>query len=177
MATFVESKFSKDMVKYHCPRYEEFPDIGLYMEQVIEILHSNLNPFATSQDEKLITSTMVNNYVKQKIIAPPKNKKYSRNQIIFLYVVGVLKQVFSISNIDTLVKLALKIYPLEVAYNFFCVEFEKALHAAFVSRDFSAPSSASIDTDFSVLFRSELLAISNKIYVNKYMQYINSVNV
>ena len=127
MATFVESKFSKDMVKYHCPRYEEFPDIGLYMEQVIEILHSNLNPFATSQDEKLITSTMVNNYVKQKIIAPPKNKKYSRNQIIFLYVVGVLKQVFSISNIDTLVKLALKIYPLEVAYNFFCVEFEKAL--------------------------------------------------
>ena len=71
-----------------------------------------LNPFKSTPDEKLITSTMVNNYVKQKIIAPPKNKKYSRNQIIFLFVVGVLKQVFSISNIDTLVKLALKIYPL-----------------------------------------------------------------
>ena len=120
---------------------------------------------------------MVNNYVKQKIIAPPKNKKYSRNQIIFLFVVGVLKQVFSISNIDTLVKLALKIYPLEVAYNFFCIEFEKALHAAFVTRDFSAPSSASIDTEFSELFRSELLAISNKIYVNKYMQYLNSTSM
>lgn len=176
MATFVESKFSKDMVKYHCPRYEEFPDIGLYMEQVIEILHSNLNPFATSQDEKLITSTMVNNYVKQKLLHHLKTKIFKKSNN-FLYVVGVLKQVFSISNIDTLVKLALKIYPLEVAYNFFCVEFEKALHAAFVSRDFSAPSSASIDTDFSELFRSELLAISNKIYVNKYMQYINSVNV
>ena len=73
MATFVESKFSKDMAKYHCPRYEEFPDIGLYMEQVIEILHSNLNPFATSQDEKLITSTMVNNYVKQKIFKKSNN--------------------------------------------------------------------------------------------------------
>ena len=96
MATFVESQISKEMVKYHCPRYEEFPDIGLYMEQVIEVLNTNLNPFKSTPDEKLITSTMVNNYVKQKIIAPPKNKKYSRNQIIFLFVVGVLKQVFSI---------------------------------------------------------------------------------
>ena len=164
MATFVESKFSKDMVKYHCPRYEEFPDIGLYMEQVIEILHSNLNPFATSQDEKLITSTMVNNYVKQKIIAPPKNKKYSRNQIIFLYVVGVLKQVFSISNIDTLVKLALKIYPLEVAYNFFCVEFEKAYPNAFFSREIpiavTTISSNFCASAFSMTFKVGLIMTS-----------------
>ena len=44
MTTFVESQISKEMVKYHCPRYEEFPDIGLYMEQVIEILNEQNQP-------------------------------------------------------------------------------------------------------------------------------------
>lgn len=174
MVSFVESQFAKEIINFKCPRYEDFPDIGLYMEQLIELLHNNLKVFATNPDEKLITSTMVNNYVKQKIIVPPKNKKYSRNQLVFLFVVAILKQVLNIADTSELVKMALEIYPIDVAFNFFCVEFEKALHSAFVTRDFSAKSSASKDTAFSELFRSELLAVSNKIYISKYMQYLKS---
>ncbi|MGN1124756.1 MAG: DUF1836 domain-containing protein [Candidatus Gastranaerophilaceae bacterium] len=171
MKSFIESKYAKEIIDFKCPRYEDFPDIGLYMEQLIEILNQNLAIFASHPNEKLITSTMVNNYVKQKIIVPPKNKKYSRHQLIYLFVVGILKQVLSISDIAELIKWELEMYPIDVAYNFFCVEFEKGLNAAFVTRDFSEPSSASKDTDISELFRSQLLAVSNKIYVTKYMQY------
>ena len=168
---FINSKIAKDVVNFHCPRYEDFPDIGLYMEQLIEFLNSNLEIFKTEDGKKIITSTMVNNYVKQKIIVPPVNKKYSRNQLVFLFVVGMLKQILSISEISETIKKALEIYPLAVAYNFFCVEMEKALHAAFVTRDFSAPSSASKDTDFSEAFRSVFLTFANKMYVLKFLQY------
>ncbi len=174
MTAFLESDIAKEIIDYKCPRYEDFPDIGLYMEQLIELLHTHLKVFATSPDEKLITSTMVNNYVKQKIIAPPKNKRYSRYQILLLFVVTILKQVLSIANTTELIEMALEMYPIDIAFNFFCVEFEKSLHSAFVTRDFSAKSSASKDTEFSELFRSELLAVSNKIYITKYIQYMKS---
>ncbi|MBQ3311630.1 DUF1836 domain-containing protein [bacterium] len=173
MSSFLESDIVKELIDYKCPRYEEFPDIGLYMEQLIEFLQSKLRVFATSSDEKLITSTMVNNYVKQKIIEPPVNKRYSRCQLLLLYVITILKQVLSIANTKELIEMALKMYPIDVAYNFFCVEFEKSLHSVFVTRDFSAKSSASKDTEYSELFRSELLAVSNKIYIAKYIEYKN----
>ena len=94
MKKFIESKYAKDIINYHCPRYEEYPDIGFYMEQVVELLNKNLSVFRID-NRKYITSTMINNYVKQKIIEAPKNKKYSRNQICWLFAIGILKQILN----------------------------------------------------------------------------------
>ena len=47
------------------PEWDELPDLDLYMDQVISLLQRYLGQFP-SPDEKGITSSMINNYVKQK---------------------------------------------------------------------------------------------------------------
>ena len=54
----------EDFLNFHCPRYEEFPAVELYAEQVLSLIKDYLAIF--SGDTPLLTSNMINNYVKQK---------------------------------------------------------------------------------------------------------------
>ncbi len=177
MDNFKESTFSKEIIEYRCPKFNEIADMGLYMEQLIETLNSHLAVFISPSEEKIMTSTMVNNYVKQKIIPAPIRKKYSKSQLLYLYVIGILKQIMNIADIGNFLEMQKNIYPIEMAYNFFCIELEKALHATFVTRDFSLPSSATMTTDMSEFTRSVLLAFTNKIYLKKYIAFRNELSV
>ena len=61
------------------PRWEDLPDIELYMDQVLTLISKYLSMFnEVSGAEKLITPSMINNYVKAKLVAAPINKKYPR---------------------------------------------------------------------------------------------------
>ena len=110
---------------------------------------------------------MISNYVKQKIIPPPVKKKYDRDHIVYLIVIGIFKQILNISDIGILIKRQRRLYPVDVAYNFFCTELENALKATFCTRDFSMPTSAQKVTKLSELVRSALLAFANKVYIKK----------
>ena len=173
--SFIESKYAQEIINFKFPKFKDIPDIGLYMEQMLKLLNTYLSVFAI-KEEQMMTSTMVNNYVKQKLITPPVNKKYSRTQMLYLLVICLLKQILNISDIAKLLEWEKLKYETDVAYNFFCVEIENALHAAFVTRDFSAPTSAKQASEISELFRSEVLAFANKIYVTKYICYLNDSN-
>ena len=100
-----EKNSEDNILDYHCPRYEDLPKIELYMDQLVAILNEYLAPFHSQGEDAIVTATMINNYVKQKVIHPPKNKKYSRSHIMYLIVVGVLKNVLSISDIAQLIKM------------------------------------------------------------------------
>lgn len=86
------SDVCRTLAEYHCPRYEELPHIALYKDQVVSVLNEAVGPFYP-QGETPVTATMVNNYVKMKLLAPPEKKKYSTGQIAYLYVIFLLKQV------------------------------------------------------------------------------------
>ena len=103
MQDFRDDAASHEMLAYHCPRYQEFPRIELYMDQVLTILEEALRPFALNDKEKLITSTMVNNYVKQGVVMPPKKKRYSCEHLAYLMTVCILKQVLPLSDICQLI--------------------------------------------------------------------------
>lgn len=90
--------------EYHLPTWDELPTIELYMDQVIILLSKYLGIFsAVSNDDKIITPTMINNYVKQKIIPAPVKKKYSRMHLAYLIMVCILKQTLSISTISKII--------------------------------------------------------------------------
>ena len=76
------TKYLNDLEEFCLPAYNEFPPIPLYMEQVISYIGECLKTFSgnkdNSEDNNVLTPFMVNNYVKAKIIAPPKDKKYSK---------------------------------------------------------------------------------------------------
>ena len=69
------------------PRWQELPEIDLYMDQVVGYLSQKLAVFYdTDDDRRSITATMINNYVKQKIIPPPVKKRYGRDAVSALMV-------------------------------------------------------------------------------------------
>jgi len=161
-----------DKIKqYHCPRYEELPPFALYTDQLKELLEMYLSQFEIPGEEKFITPTMISNYVKQKIIPPPIKKKYDRDHIVYLIVIGILKQILNISDIGILIKMQRRLYPINLAYNYFCTELEKALNMTFCTRDFSQRDSADKVTKLSELVRSAVLSFSNKIYIKKNIYY------
>ncbi|MDR1687221.1 MAG: DUF1836 domain-containing protein [Clostridiales bacterium] len=120
--------------KLHCPRFNELPSLSLYMDQVVFVIEESFAVF-TDETEKVITSTMINNYVKQKIVAPPEKKKYNKNHIAVLVIVSMLKRVLSISEISALIAEMQKEYSLEQFYNLFCERFERLIKDAFAETD------------------------------------------
>lgn len=169
-----EKNFDDNILDYHCPRYEDLPKIELYMDQLVAILNEYLAPFHSQGEDAIVTATMINNYVKQKVIHPPKNKKYNRSHIMYLIVVGVLKNVLSISDIAQLIKMQIKQYPLRKAYNFFAIELENVLNVTFGTRDFAEANSVWERTHLQKLVRSALLSFANKVYVRKNLSAINT---
>ncbi len=82
---------------YKTESWNQFPAIDLYMDQVVTYLERLLNIFGdTSDSGKTITSSMVNNYVKEGYLKRPVNKKYDRVHLISLYIMSMLKPVLPI---------------------------------------------------------------------------------
>lgn len=160
----------KEILEFHCPRFNELPHVPLYKEQVIIYILDALNAVNINSEEKFLTPTMLNNYVKQKVVYPPKDKKYDEKHIAYLIVVCILKQVYSLTEICELIKIQIGTCPIEQAYDYFCTELEIALKSVFTTRDFSEPSSAMKITSESELVRSAAMSFAHKIYIQKYLK-------
>lgn len=84
------------------PAWEELPSIPLYMDQVILYLGESLELFQGEGEPSLLTSSMINNYVKNGLIPHPQKKKYAKEHLAGLMAVCMLKQVLPIQDIKTL---------------------------------------------------------------------------
>ena len=80
-------------------KYEELPDIELYMDQVVTFLEKQIKIFQNSSLDKQITSSMINNYVKGEVVSAPIAKKYNREHLAAIEEVISLKQVLSIAEV------------------------------------------------------------------------------
>lgn len=92
----------KALLDYQGLPKSEFPKILLYMDQLLTFFEEYLGVFCRNQRESILTKTMVNNYVKAKLLPPPKNKKYSRDQLMQLLFICHLKNVLSIEDLRRL---------------------------------------------------------------------------
>lgn len=81
---------------------ESIPDIDLYMDQVTTFMDSNLKDSKRYDSDKILTKTMINNYAKNDLLPPPLKKKYSKEHILVLIFIYYLKNILSISDIQTL---------------------------------------------------------------------------
>lgn len=90
-----------ELSNYNVPNVDALPQMNFYMDQVISYLEDNLKVFEI--DDKLITSSMVNNYVKGKVIPAPVNKKYSKVQLTYLLEICSLKNVLSLNEIMNII--------------------------------------------------------------------------
>lgn len=159
------SKNNINIENFHIPRWDELPNIDLFLEQVVTLVTNTLEPYIflnKKEDGELLTKTMINNYVKNNIIEAPVKKKYSKKHISKIFVICVLKQVYSMQDIKLLIKYALKDMDISICYNSFCTLFEEALNCAYNKKDFIDNKS---QNDDQYLLKSVLLSCSYKIYV------------
>ena len=81
----------------------DIPGIDLYMDQVTTFLQENLRGLSRDPDgDKFLTKTMINNYVKNKVLFPPVKKKYNRDHIMLLIVIYYMKSFLSIGDIRSI---------------------------------------------------------------------------
>lgn len=85
-------------------KIEDIPCVDLYMDQVTSFFDYKLMNVKRSDEENILTKTMINNYAKAKILLPIKNKKYTKENIILLTLIYNLKQILSINDISSLLK-------------------------------------------------------------------------
>jgi hypothetical protein len=82
--------------------WEKLPDIGLYMDQVQTYLDRQLVLYSKNEKEKLMTSSMINNYIKDGLIPRAESKKYSPSHVALLIMIATLKQVLSMQDLKNL---------------------------------------------------------------------------
>ncbi len=113
-------RWEKYLDDYRLPAWEEIPDIGLYMDQVVTLLSGYLDYMPPElKEEQVITPAAINNYVRKKIIPEPVKKKYYRVHIACLVMVCTLKQSLSIPTLRTMIPTGLSEEELRRVYTAF----------------------------------------------------------
>jgi len=160
-----EAEYVELIRELRLARYADIPTIDLYMDQLLTYIDAQLRPLV-APDEKLLTASMVNNYVKQGIIPAPKAKRYAANHVAMLTVSAAT-------------------HGIDHAYNFFCEAVEETLrqlfcgeiaHTSLGSCDIRKPDGPAFALQVSNaadlsperrLALSAATSVANKIYVEK----------
>ncbi len=157
-----KQRISDSVRNFRLPRYQQIPNVGLYLEQTSEYIAQCLAPL----QEAAITSSMISNYVKKGLIANPVKKRYSRDQIAHLMFIMLAKSVVSLEHLYHFIRLQEKTYPTDRAYDYFVEEFENILLFVFGIR--SSVENVGVDsTDEKVMLRTTIITIAHKIYLDK----------
>lgn len=159
-----KAKIKEELLNFKCPRWQDLPDFDIYMDQVVFYINQQLSALNVSDGDKPITSSMVNNYVKNSIVKPPIKKHYKRYHLAFLIVVTILKRVYSLGEISQMITIQTKMKNsnLEVAYDTFAEYFETTLHDILAN---DGISSISKDTNpYQTLLMNIIQSVALKIY-------------
>ena len=152
---------------FRMPRYQDIPDVGLYLDQTVKYINRYLEPLGCLE----ITASMVSNYVKRGYIANPVKKQYDREQIAYLLFLAIAKSVLPMEHINRLFAMQKQTYSSEVAYNYFCVELENTLRFIFDLVE-EPEDSGTTDTLAKTMLRSTIIAVAHIIYLNRQFEQI-----
>jgi len=152
---------------FRLPLYRELPKIGLYLDQTVKYINGFLEPLGVTQ----LTPSMVSNYVKQGMVAPPVKKQYNAEQIAYLFFVTFAKMVLPMERVKQILSMQKESYPADIAYDYFCKELTNMLYFTFGQTD----SVEEIDVltarnpEKKTILRSVIIAISQLVYIESCM--------
>lgn len=132
-----ENEFSPYLIIFSnvkLPLWAEFPDLELYMDQLVSLGNRYLADFL----ETPLTPSMVNSYVKKGVMSRPVKKKYQAKQLAELLLISLLKSIYPLETIKNYIEL---LDPLEDSYDSFVQCFNKTL-TDLACESFLAPSLA-----------------------------------
>ena len=157
------------ILKFEMPRYNQLPGIDLYIDQVLAYIESVLAPLEIETNDRILTASMVNNYVKKGIVPPTVKKKYSKQHVAYLLIVCFCKQLYTMDEIYDMITIQSTSFDLETSYNYMCTELENVLKCTFTNQPMPQDTSRTkaIQRHF---VRSTLIAFSNKLYTKRILR-------
>ena len=125
---------SLDRITY--VRYEDIPNIDLYMDQVTTFMDEKLQSTTRNPGEdKILTKTMINNYAKNDLLPPPIKKKYSKEHMMILIMIYYLKGILSFHDIqEVLDPITKKYFGSEESFNLEAV-YKEAFNIEDIQKD------------------------------------------
>lgn len=163
----VKEEIAASVQGFKLPRYQEIPEVGLYLEQVSEYISEYLMPLGNIA----LTGSMISNYVKKGLVSNPVKKQYNRDQIAYLFFIAVAKTVLSMEDIRLMVELQKNTYQAQVAYDYFCSEFENVVQYVFGMKE-SLDVIGVDDTDEKSMLRNTIITVAHKVYLDKFFKRI-----
>ena len=169
MENRTKEEIRSSVTDFSLPRYNDIPNVGLYLEQVVKYISEYLEPLGSFS----LTSSMVSNYVKKGLVKNPVKKQYDRDQVAFLFFIAVAKNVLSMEDIRLLFEMQQETYTPKRAYDYFCCEFENVLQYVFgLKEELATVGTDSNDT--KTMLRNTIIAVAYKVYLDKYLAVIHS---
>ena len=163
MQTKIKDALTESLRDFRMPRYDQLPEMGLYLDQTVTLINEYLSPL----QESALTASMVSNYVKKGLISRPEGKRYSREQIAYLIFIALAKNVLSLDDLSRFIRVQQRSYPVPRAYDYLCEELENLLAYVFGLKD--AVDNVGVDSTVEkMMLRNTIIAAAHKIYLDKY---------
>ena len=161
MDNILKQELAQELSAFCLPRFNQLPDMGLYLEQTVQYINQCLKPLGCMD----VTGSMVRNYVKMDLIENPVKKRYYANQIAHIICVTMLKHVIELEHIGRFFAMQRKVYTDQVAYDYFCTELENVLFHRFGLKASIEDVGVTQSLEKEML-RSAITAVSHIIYIN-----------
>lgn len=114
---------------FKCPRWEDLPEKPIFNQEVVTYVNDLFKDFLP--ENQLLTTTMVQNYIKLGHLPRPNGRKYNRTRIAYLICITLFKQILTIREISKGVELQMKLMSKDEAYDTFAIAIEKAFYHTF----------------------------------------------
>ena len=164
MRNNIDRDLSVCLDDFSLPKYEEIPDVGLYLEQTVKYINSYFKSFP----EMELTGSMVSNYVKKGLISNAVKKQYHREQIAQLIFVTVAKLAVSIDGLALMLSVQKSTYETSVAYEYMRMELMNLLEYVFGKKE--VPEKIGVEnTEQKYFLRTTITAVAHKMFLDKYM--------
>lgn len=167
MKTSDKSNITETIKSFRLPRFHELPDVGLYLDQTTKYINGFISPLGWE-----ITGSMISNYVKKGLISNPVKKQYSALQIAYLFFIAIAKNALSMENIKKLLDIQKELYEPEIAYNYFCTEFENMLKHIFGITD-EVKAVGTTNTEVREMCRGLIIAVVHIVHLKTYFEKID----
>ena len=161
----INEQILEKVKRFRLPEYETIPDVGLYLEQVVQYINDCFKQVPGME----ITGSMISNYVKQGVVGKSIKKRYYREHIVRLIFSVVAKSVLSLDNIGLLFVMHAEVYPDYIAYEYLREEMLNVGEYVFGLKD-DLPEIGVTHSDAKTLLRKTIIAFMHKIYVDMHLE-------
>ena len=161
----INEQILEKVKRFRLPEYEMIPDVGLYLEQVVQYINDCFKQIPGME----ITGSMISNYVKQGVVAKSIKKRYYREHIVRLIFLVVAKSVLSLDNIRLLFAMQAEVYSDYVAYEYLREETVNVGEYVFNLKA-ELPEIGVTQSDEKTLLRKTIISFMHKIYVDMHLE-------